>query len=43
MDAEGEANAKIDARFAEMIEKLEEGNKAISRVEAVAIAAYTTV
>ena len=32
MDTEGRADAKIDAQFAAMIEKLDEGNKTILRV-----------
>lgn len=43
MDTEGRADAKIDAQFAAMIEKLDEGNKTILRVEAAANAIYTTM
>jgi hypothetical protein len=43
VDAEREADSKIDAHFAELIENLEKGTKTMSRIEDVSNAVFSTV
>jgi pantothenate synthetase len=42
VDAERQADAKIDARFAELMENLEKGTRAMSRIEEVLNMVFST-
>lgn len=43
VDAETQSDAKIDAHFAELMERLEKGNRTLSKIEEVSNAVLSTV